>query len=847
MPETLIHLTQAGTLGLPPQTVLRCDEARDLLAHTGETLRCRANAGEGARYTAMLPLTAEAEHQLTRAYHTLRHLQAQDVGVPPSALGQVETTGRSALIIPLYETRLATVVQGQIESGQWLAAEKTAVRTAIAYTHILDALRTLETPRVCISQTLADFYWQDDNIIATNWETLVDATPEARASEISLWGQIWHALVLNRYGTPPLYPYNDEFWSLSHGTPEGVITVGFRAILAAAIGAPPEKRFVDREGIAQPGVLRRLLQAWDEALKSTPEALDAQDLWSLYPFAESLPLATTRGQINAIWEDLRWRVGRAAGQTDESVQTARQLALNATRDQVIEQPAYREREGRFTATGEYPVVVDQITSPERLKAFKETVREGRYDSADWMYHHILRDAANDVERRWIMHELDPYVRYMRFMQRYDDPAVLTITPTPTVLMAADPVLSEQRIEDKSSLYRVIVQAATIAYIRLEQAVELKTWSAIQQAQGAYRAFQNASWERAMIDRVRPLYADEMRFPNLDAQLEQYGKLYGLYQKLFQAAKSDVWLRADATSPLTRQHAFELLGLLQSAQGAGLELSDVIENDEAMRHRWQQMIESALSALKDVDRVRDEMDELRTGLTRIDSVASEVTALKTQVQGKDNVGGLVQQLRDVERRLIEWTESPGDTRAKLTTDLGDLKQRFVAIERDVREGWSSVTRMSGEKMPRVERLLDDVRARFDAVEGELRRRAMHEGQLLTAYIDYVNKQPDLETSEDALKEIEGLVYAMRRCPTEAYTPSLHDAWHTAFKRLHGMYLDRSHDENRGGFLSRFGLWGSSARDAEDARKANLDKLEICEREAVQKLDGYKSIKSTVTGK
>jgi hypothetical protein len=840
MTETFIHLTQPGTLALPPQTVLRCDEARDLLAHTGEMLRCRAQAGEGARYMVMLPLTAEAEHQLTRASQTLRHLRLQTEGVPPVALGQIETTGRTALIMPLYETRLATVVQGQIESGQWLAAERQAVQSAIAYTYILDALRTLETPRACISQTLGDFYWHEDGLIVTNWETLVEATRESHASEISLWGQIWHALVLNRYGTPPLYPYNDEFWSLTHGTAEGIITLGLRAILSSAISASPERRFVDREGIAQPGVLRRLLQTWDEALKRTPEMIESQDLWSLYGFAESLPLPTTRVQINAIWEDLRWRVARASGNTDESLQSARQMAVSAARQDVIEQPAYRERESRFTATGEYPVVVDEITSPERLKAFKEAVREGSYSSADWMYHHILRDAANDVERRWIGHELDPYVRYMRFMQRYDDPTVLTTTPTPTVLMAADGVLNEARIEDKSSLYRVIVQCATIAYIRLEQAVELKTWPAIQQGQGAYRAFQSASWERALIDRVRPLYTDEMRFPNLDSLVEQYGRMHQLYQKLFQASKADIWLRADATSPLTRQHAFELLTLLQSAQSAGLELDDVIDNDETSRQRWQVMIESALSTLKQVDLVRDEMEDLRTGLTRIDTVAGDVNALKTQVQGRDNVGGLVQQIRDLERRLIEWTEAPGDTRAKLTTDLGDLKQRFVSIERDVREGWSSITRVSGEKMPRVERLLDDVRARFDTIEGELRRRAVQEGQTLMTFIESVNKDNDLKTSQDVLDHVDSLLYALHRCPTEAYTPSVHEAWHTAFKRLETMYLESSHEEGRR-------LWRNQKSRFEINRSARIKDLEACEREAVQKLDSYKMIKSTLAGK
>jgi hypothetical protein len=246
MTDTLIHITQPGTLALPPQAVLRCDEARDLLAHTGETLRVRAQASEGARSMVTLPLTAEAEQQLTRAYHTLRHLRLQVEGVPPVALGHIETTGRTALIMPLYETRLATVVQGHIESGQWLVAERQAVQSAIAYTHTLEALRTLEPPRACISQTLGDFYWQDEALVVTNWETLGDATRESRASEISLWGQIWHALVLNRYGTPPLYPYNDEFWSLTHGTSEGTISLGLRAILTSAISASPERRFVDR-------------------------------------------------------------------------------------------------------------------------------------------------------------------------------------------------------------------------------------------------------------------------------------------------------------------------------------------------------------------------------------------------------------------------------------------------------------------------------------------------------------------------------------------------------------------------------------------------------------------------
>lgn len=381
-----------------------------------------------------------------------------------------------------------------------------------------------------------------------------------------------------------------------------------------------------------------------------------------------------------------------------------------------------------------------------------------------------------------------------------------------------------------------MQCATIAYIRLEQAVELRTGAALQQAQGAYRAFQAASWERAIVERVRPLYPDEMRFPALDSLLEHYGKLYQAYQRLVQAAKADTWQRAEAAAPLTRQHAWEMLALLQTAQNLGLELSDMIQSDEASRQRWQQMIDAALGALKEVDGVREEVDQMRAGLSRIDGVANDLAALKVQVQGRDSAGGLVQHIREIERKLQEWMDAPGDTRAKLTLDLGDLKQRFVSVEREVKEGWSSITRLTGEKVPRVERLLDDVRARFETVEGELRRRAAHEASLLQAYLDFVGKQADVADSGDALTRIDDLVYAMRHCPVDAYNASLHEAWHAAFKRLHGAYLDKSYEEARPNRLR-----GRRRAAYESARKATLDQLEVCEREALAKLEGHRTIK------
>src|SRR5688572_22485167 len=159
MAETVLHITRVGSLGLEPDTVLRYDDTRDVVAHTGEVLvyRAQGETAGGSAYHVQMPLTADAEVMLLREFHTLQQLTDKARGLPQAALAQQTGTINTGLVMPVYETLLSEVIQAHLASGQFLLAERTALRAAIDYTAIVDSLRTLDPPRSCISHKTTDF------------------------------------------------------------------------------------------------------------------------------------------------------------------------------------------------------------------------------------------------------------------------------------------------------------------------------------------------------------------------------------------------------------------------------------------------------------------------------------------------------------------------------------------------------------------------------------------------------------------------------------------------------------------------------------------------------------------
>jgi uncharacterized coiled-coil DUF342 family protein len=210
----------------------------------------------------------------------------------------------------------------------------------------------------------------------------------------------------------------------------------------------------------------------------------------------------------------------------------------------------------------------------------------------------------------------------------------------------------------------------------------------------------------VIDRVRPLYTEAMQFENLSIYLEQYATMQQTFVKLFQLAQTDILRRltgSTQTAAVGRLQALEILALLQSAHKQGLDMNEIVQSDDETRRQWQRLIEDALAALRQVDTVRTDIDQLRGGMEQVKTLTKEVQQLKTQVQGSDELAGLLQQVRQVQQTLDDLLNIPGDSRAKLTADIADLRTKFGTLERDIRDNAANIARLTGEKIPRAEKV------------------------------------------------------------------------------------------------------------------------------------------------
>ncbi|MGB1287752.1 MAG: hypothetical protein ACPG7F_14530, partial [Aggregatilineales bacterium] len=641
MADTKLQISSQGHLALHEGTALYYDDTRDILSSGADAIVYRAHiaGAEHAEYAVRVAHSPEAIERLRDEYQLLIDLGTySNHGIPPVALGNHPDNGLPALVMPFYQTPLAGLIEDHLKRKQYLLAEKIAIQAAIDYTETMDGLRQLQPPRSCINHKTDDFFIADGQLFILDWQALVDATTGSFASEVSLFGQVWHALFMGRYGNRPVYPFNDERWEAS-AAPDmeaGVISLGLRVIIADAIQVAPERRFVNGSGL-QHSALRHSLQIWQRLISQSADAVSVQGIWALTEFIESLPEGLSHEKQEALWQDMVWRVNLHAGQSDESLRQARQRAIQQVTTPYLEPDPALLRENMFIATGEYPMVVTDISTPDSLQQFKDAVLVKDYDAANWLYHHILREAANDIERDWIERELAPYSRYMKFMLQYGNEENTIITPLPVLIAAAEPVLNDTRIDDKTALYEVIIRCAKQGYAQLEQAITLKTWEEIQAAQGAYRIFVSGSRPRAVIDRIRPLYPDEISFWELETKLAEYEHLHKLYVDLFRVAQTDPLRRITQdtqTGTASRQQATEILNMMNRAVDAGINMGDIVADNEETRQQWQQMIDSALQTLQQIDYVKQDMDALRAGVERADTLASDVETIKQQLDGID---------------------------------------------------------------------------------------------------------------------------------------------------------------------------------------------------------------------
>ncbi|MBN2304409.1 MAG: hypothetical protein JXQ72_08040, partial [Anaerolineae bacterium] len=253
-------------------------------------------ADDRRQYVVKVPHDEAGQAEFEAEYTILRDLWRKlgdPVPVPPVAWGQRADTGGRVLVMPCYEHLLSDTIQDLLRERDWLAAERTAVQAARDYARVMEAVRELK--QSCTDRKVKDFFLDSrGQLIIIDWNVLNPDTPDFRAAELQVFGQLWHQLLLQRIGSPPFKPFSDLLWLPRERTdaPGGFPSVGLRLILAAAVHPDISRRFV-QDGHPSHTPLRGVLDEWLKVLFSPNSA----DLQHWFP-----------GEYEAVQADLDWRL-----------------------------------------------------------------------------------------------------------------------------------------------------------------------------------------------------------------------------------------------------------------------------------------------------------------------------------------------------------------------------------------------------------------------------------------------------------------------------------------------------------------------------------------------------------
>ena len=239
-------------------------------------------------------------------------------------------------------------MRDHLERQELIAAELIAVRAAVDFTYVMEALHTLGS--TCTDRKVTDFFYDaaERQTFVIDWNVLRSNEAIYKIGEIRQFASLWHELFLERKGVPPFDPYNDLRWLLypNMKTPsilysdmlkplqaEGAVSLGLRVLLAQAIDFEPAN--AKHRQFAQGGgdyfaVLRDQLTLWEAAL--------SRGGGSQSEFVSQFGVSLS--EAAAIAADLDWRVDpseRNAALRDVALKATRReqrTELGASRDQI---------------------------------------------------------------------------------------------------------------------------------------------------------------------------------------------------------------------------------------------------------------------------------------------------------------------------------------------------------------------------------------------------------------------------------------------------------------------------------------------------------------------------------
>jgi hypothetical protein len=383
-----------------------------------------------------------------------------------------------------------------------------------------------------------------------------------------------------------------------------------------------------------------------------------------------------------------------------------------------------------------------------------------------------------------------------------------------------------------------------AFQEITQALDTKLWQDVRNATTAHTLLSSPK-VRHLLEQLRSSKNEMPRSIEASAALANYERTLGTYQQLFTLAKhSPLWNNKDIErSAAERQaDAHDVLSALNSATELGIPMSEVIDDNESNRKQWQQMIESAMQTLKQVQHFSGEIDDLRKSVqgdegvkAQIQAIADRINTLQTQIglTGDTSDTSLQSQLKQLRQQLsdIEKTQQTHleSSKRELSTTQDEIKRQVEAHDIQLQRQAQQISSTSN--------LLQDTRERVGNLEHEHKQAMKHEADMLCRYLEAMPDAERFDRINSVLDAIDGLMHALRRCPVEAYDEGCHNTWMLKFNELR----------------SRFETLANSKLGWRDRRnlKNNLRQiralLQECEHEANQKYEGNKRTKNKPSGK
>jgi len=473
------------------------------------------------------------------------------------------------------------------------------------------------------------------------------------------------------------------------------------------------------------------------------------------------------------------------------------------------------------------------------------LRQEDFSAARWLMERTALLASRPAEAAWLEQTLAPYQRLLDFLDAdLGQVALLPALFHEGLALLALPDLSRDE-ELLHLIERRLLALGAQAFALVQRATLSRSWDELRAAYPAAR-LHSESVSKEALERLASLHADQPRRLDYYDTLDHYRQLYSTTRDLLAQAQAQqaLTISGERLDELERlQRARRTLELLRRANELGLPMDNLLDADDSARASWRHMLDDALRALSQIETVSGDVAQIKQmmggeeGLpARLQDLLQQMEALRLTVdnpQGESGALGVLQQLRALRQHLGELERSYQEQSRSLARQIDGLQDET----RGQLEVQEIQLKRQADQINSSGNLLQDARQRLGQLEQRLNQGQRHEAQLLLTYIQAMPDAESFQRIPALLDAIDGLVYALRRCPTDAYDPACALAWETAFGRLHDRFDAVSAPS------------GKLSRRERTLLKANIRHIRAmlaeCEEEARAKAEAHRRMHSPPT--